>query len=87
MKILQNFVAFSEYMNFINLPYCIKASECSIYAHLLKLTAVLQKHLKILTHNALQCTEVRFASFLSSGFTTMAVINPPEIGRPKNSSN
>ena len=24
------------------------------------------------------CTEVRFASFLSSGFTTMAVINPPE---------
>ena len=25
-----------------------------------------------------QCTEVRFASFLSGGFTTMAVINPPE---------
>ena len=25
-----------------------------------------------------QCTEVRFASLLSSGFTTMAVINPPE---------
>ena len=24
-----------------------------------------------------QCTDVRFASFLSSGFTTMAVINPP----------
>ena len=24
------------------------------------------------------CTEVRFASFLSSGFTTMVVINPPE---------
>ena len=24
------------------------------------------------------CTEVRFASFLSGGFTTMAVINPPE---------
>ena len=24
------------------------------------------------------CTEVRFASFLSSGFTTMAVINPLE---------
>ena len=23
-------------------------------------------------------TEVRFASFLSGGFTTMAVINPPE---------
>ena len=23
-----------------------------------------------------QCTEVRFASFLSGGFTTMAVINP-----------
>ena len=25
-----------------------------------------------------QCTEVRFARFLSVGFTTMAVINPPE---------
>ena len=25
------------------------------------------------------CTEVRFASFLSGGFTTMAVINPPEM--------
>ena len=24
-----------------------------------------------------QCTEVRFASFFSGGFTTMAVINPP----------
>ena len=25
-----------------------------------------------------QCTEVRFASLLSGGFNTMAVINPPE---------
>ena len=25
-----------------------------------------------------QCTEVRFASLLFGGFTTMAVINPPE---------
>ena len=25
-----------------------------------------------------QCTEVRFARFLSGGFTNMAVINPPE---------
>ena len=24
------------------------------------------------------CTEVRFASFLSGGFITMAVINPPD---------
>ena len=24
------------------------------------------------------CTEMRFASFLSGGFTTMAVMNPPE---------
>jgi hypothetical protein len=24
------------------------------------------------------CTEVRFASFLSGGFTTMVVINPPK---------
>ena len=35
--------------------------------------------LGILTyHSSLQCTEVRFASFLSGGFTTMAVMNPPE---------
>ena len=27
---------------------------------------------------ALQCTEVRFASFFSSEFTTMAVMNPTE---------
>ena len=26
----------------------------------------------------IDCTEVRFASFLSGGFTTMAVINPLE---------
>ena len=25
-----------------------------------------------------QCTEVRFVSFLSGGFTTLAVRNPPE---------
>ena len=29
-------------------------------------------------HLNTQCTEVRFASWLSGGFTTMAVINPPE---------
>ena len=26
----------------------------------------------------MECTEVHFASLLSGGFTTMAVINPPE---------
>ena len=30
------------------------------------------------SHYTAQCTEVRFASFFSGGFTTMAVINPPE---------
>jgi len=29
-------------------------------------------------NTVLQCTEVRFASFLSGGFTNMVVINPPE---------
>ena len=33
-----------------------------------------------------QCTEVRFASFLSGGFTTMPVINPPERKRAKRTS-
>ena len=28
--------------------------------------------------HSVNCTEVRFASFLSGGFTTMAVIDPPE---------
>ena len=39
----------------------------------------LQRHMT--THQVQipeHCTEVRFASFLSGGFTTMAVINPPE---------
>ena len=31
-----------------------------------------------ITHKFNHFTEVRFASFLSGGFTTMAVINPPE---------
>ena len=32
----------------------------------------------VLQVSSLHCTHVRFASFLSGGFTTMAVINPPE---------
>ena len=32
----------------------------------------------ILLNYGAQCTEVRFASFLSGGFITMVVINPPE---------
>ena len=32
------------------------------------------------------CTEVRFASFLSGGFTTTAVINPPERKLAKHTS-
>ena len=34
----------------------------------------------------LGCTEVCFASFLSSGFTTMAVMNPPEMKLEKGTS-
>ena len=30
------------------------------------------------TWTQFQCSEVRFARFLSAGFTTMAVLNPPE---------
>ena len=32
------------------------------------------------------CTEVRFASFFSGGFITMAVINPPESKLAKRTS-
>ena len=35
-----------------------------------------QRHLCHKT--TVECTEVCFASFLSGGFTTMAVLNPPE---------
>jgi hypothetical protein len=37
-------------------------------------------------HTRLHRTEVRFASFLSDGFTTMAVINPPESKLAKRTS-
>ena len=36
--------------------------------------------------NFMQCTEVRFASFLSGGFTTIAVINPLEMKLTKQTS-
>ena len=39
----------------------------------------LSSEVLMLSHFVIKyCTEVRFASFLSSGFTTMAVINQPE---------
>ena len=34
----------------------------------------------------MKCTEVRFSSFLSGEFTTMAVINPPERKLAKHNS-
>jgi hypothetical protein len=40
---------------------------------------------EILKH-LVQCTEVRFVSLLSGGFTTMAVINPPERKLAKHTS-
>ena len=36
------------------------------------------KILRNLHHRFVQCTEVRFVSFLSGGFDTMSVINPQE---------
>ena len=49
-----------------------KNTKYSLYVSLIYLT-------KIFSINLLnQCTEVRFAGFLSDGFTIMAVINPPE---------
>ena len=42
------------------------------------LTYPLAKFDQIITPSSLHFTEVRFASFLSGGFTNMAVINPPE---------
>ena len=36
--------------------------------------------------SALQCTEVHFASFLSGGFITAIVVNPPERKLAKNTS-
>ena len=46
---------------------------------------VYQSHPNIFQKDACvrQSTEVRFASFFSGGFTTMAVINPPESNKAK----
>ena len=44
------------------------------------------KHWAIKLISSTYCTEVRFASFLSSGFTTMAVMNPPEKKLEKHTS-
>ena len=41
-----------------------------------KLISFIHHEIEILTWT--HCTEVRFASLLSSRFSTMAVINPPE---------
>ena len=40
----------------------------------------------LLHRKVAQCTEVRFASFNSGGFTIMAVINPPERKLAKHTS-
>jgi uncharacterized membrane protein len=37
-----------------------------------------KKNVLSLISNVLQCTELRFASFLSSGFITAILVNPPE---------
>ena len=36
--------------------------------------------------NSMQCTKVRFASFLSGGFITAIVVNPPEMKQAKRTS-
>ena len=41
---------------------------------------------KIADDGGAQCTEVHFTSLLSGGFTTMAVINPPESKLEKRTS-
>ena len=43
-----------------------------------RFTKLKTNKIRIAWKNYGHCTEVRFDSFLSGGFTTMAVINPPE---------
>ena len=95
MKILQNFVAFSEYMNFTKRKilfeiypplFChsrfLKFEYCTVeYQHALGYNVVC-KTKAILS----QCTEVCFASFLSGGFITAVVVNPPERKLAKHTS-
>ena len=57
-----------NYQNFIE----ITANMIYLVALGLGLKCLRKVHLNT------QCTEVRFASWLPGGFTTMAVINPPE---------
>ena len=44
----------------------------------LTLKTIAKEFCSIVNYKAVQCTEVRFASFLSGGFTIIAVINPPK---------
>ena len=62
---------------------------CNVKKNLLYRTLIFVKQ-KILSFEAVRahnhCTEVRFANFLSGGFTIMAVIDPPEKKLAKHTS-
>ena len=54
--------------------------------NVLTLKTIPKEFSSIVNYKAVQCTEVRLSSFLSGGFTTRAVINPPERKLTKHTS-
>ena len=76
-----NLMNFNEILLFNNISPDFKSSFKSFYWFLwfLKNAINFGKRFEKNIWSCLdQCTEVRFASLLSSGFTTMTVINPPD---------
>ena len=57
-----------------------------MYIIILTLKYDLGEKFQIILFDSVHCTEVCFVSFLSGGFTTLAVTNPPEMKLAKHTS-
>ena len=86
MKSQRNFYTYQNFSRYFNSCYSVQiASFKTISSNSREITGL---KIQNVTSNLLQphCTELPFASFLSSGFIAMAVINPPEKKLAKGSS-
>ena len=62
-----------------NLARVVWSQKINLFKNVAWYLASRRRHINIyLILPSVQCTKERFVSFLSGGFTTMAVINPPE---------
>ena len=63
-----------NYFDLVSLPLNVRNIKVVLFV-------VLHKVLFVMAYNSFispHCTEVRFVSFLSGGFITLIVVNPPE---------